>query len=367
MNVAGIRVLVVDDSAVARRVIGGVLDAEAEIEVMTARNGLVALERVLAFEPDVVVLDVDMPELDGLATLKRLKERWPELPVIMCSALTTQGGAATLDALALGAADYVTKPSGTTGLDASRDRLRAELVPRVRAVARCRRPVRPGAARPVPTPAAPVPPRRRGPERGPRPKPAVVVVGVSTGGPQALVEVVPALPGDLAVPVLVVQHMPPVFTRLLAERLDAKSPLQVVEAEAGMCPRAGTVYVAPGDHHMRVAGGADGVRITLDQEPPENSCRPAVDPLFRSAAEHWGPATLAVVLTGMGRDGCRGAEAVVEAGGRVIAQDEATSVVWGMPGTVVRAGLAEVVVPLGRMRDEIVRAVRADPSTIGVR
>ncbi|MFZ4583745.1 MAG: chemotaxis-specific protein-glutamate methyltransferase CheB [Acidimicrobiia bacterium] len=361
--VAVIRALVVDDSAVARRLISNVLNAEPDIESETAANGRLALERMALAMPDVVVLDVEMPELDGLATLRRIKELDPDLPVIMCSAPTAEAGNATLDALAAGAADYVTKPSGSGGLAETLDELRTELVRRVRAVARLRgRDIDAGPVADAPARSFPpaVRPRRRSQQC------AAVVVAVSTGGPQALAEVIPALPSDLAVPVLIVQHMPPTFTRLLAERLDGKSSVRVVEAQDGMAVDAGTVYVAPGDHHMRVVRRNGAVLIALDQEPPENSCRPAADPLFRSAAEVWGVGVFGVVLTGMGSDGTSGAQRIAERGGQVIAQDEATSVVWGMPGAVVRAGVAEREVPLAEVAKQIVRAASAGRSPIGV-
>jgi two-component system chemotaxis response regulator CheB len=192
-------------------------------------------------------------------------------------------------------------------------------------------------------------------------RPAIVAIGVSTGGPNALAAMLPALPGDLPVPVVIVQHMPPMFTRLLAERLHAQSKLKVVEGQAGMALQAGTVYIAPGDFHMEVQASGASVLVRLVQTPPENSCRPAVDVLFRSVARAYGPRVLAIILTGMGQDGLRGCETIHEAGGRVVVQDEATSIVWGMPGFVARAGLAEKVLPLDTIAAEIVRRAGAPP------
>lgn len=340
-----IRVLVADDSVVVRRLLSDALNQAPDIEVVgTAPDGRIALQKLTQLQPDAVTLDIEMPTMDGLETLIELRKTHPRLPVIMCSTLTSRGASATLDALALGASDYVTKPTARAGdLDALRD----DLVAKVRALC--------GRASPD------APPRRSRAPIAPRATPSgrteAVVIGVSTGGPTALSELVPALPGALSVPVLVVQHMPPMFTRMLAERLDARSALRVVEASDGEVVVPGTVYVSPGGRHLTVErrGADDPVRIRLDDGPAENSCRPSVDVLFRSAARIWGGNVLAAVLTGMGQDGFRGSEQVVSAGGAVIAQDEATSVVWGMPGIVVRHGLADAVVPLDEMAQVIAR------------
>jgi two-component system chemotaxis response regulator CheB len=278
----------------------------------------------------------------------------------MVSTLTARGAASTLDALAAGASDYVTKPANVGSVSMAMARIREELIPKIKAL--CAGVVGPA------TIAASIPPSL--PTVIARPLASKghglierVVIGVSTGGPNALSEVIPALPGDLPVPILVVQHMPPVFTRLLAERLDQKSALRVTEAVEGELVEPSTVYLAPGDFHMTLSSGIDKRRIRLNQGPPENSCRPAVDVLFRSAAAH-GSGTLAVILTGMGQDGLRGCEAVRDAGGRVLAQDEATSVVWGMPGFIARAGLAEQLVPLPQVAQQITRLVMERRSTL---
>ncbi|MCU1485419.1 MAG: cheB [Actinomycetia bacterium] len=346
------RVLVVDDSVVIRRLITQALQAEADIEVVgTASNGKLALAKLDTLRPDLVTLDIEMPEMDGLATLPHLRAAHPRLPVIMFSTLTERGAAATLEALSLGASDYVTKPSNTGGLDIALAKIRDDLVPKIRALVPGMGPAR-AAARTVPTAVAPrvqvgVPPMVK-----------ALVIGVSTGGPSALAELIPHLPGDLGVPVLVCQHMPPVFTRLLSERLDAKSALHVQEASDGDLLSPGGVWIAPGGLHMvvrRSTGGSPAIATTSD--PPENSCRPAVDPLLRSAVATWGNGVLAVVLTGMGQDGLRGCEAVSEAGGRILVQDEASSVVWGMPGYVAKAGLADRALPLDALAVEITRRV----------
>ncbi len=344
-----VRVLVVDDSVVIRRMLTEILSSDPAIEVVgTASNGRLAIARLTQLQPDVVVMDVEMPEMTGLEALPEIRASHPRLPVIMFSTLTTRGGAATLDALALGAADYVAKPANLGSVQASIEAIRSQLVPKVKTLG--------GVAASPTTVAAP----RGVPRSRPRLASArvdVVAIGVSTGGPKALAEVLPALPASLPVPVVVVQHMPPIFTKLLADRLDGSCAVHVREAAEGDALEPGHVYVAPGDFHMVVARGAGAARIALNQEPPENSCRPAVDVLFRSCAAVYGAHALAAVLTGMGRDGCRGAEVIHDAGGHVLAQDEATSVVWGMPGVVTRAGLADRVVALDRVAPEIVDRV----------
>lgn len=341
-----IRVLVVDDSVVIRRVVTDELSADAELEVVgSAANGRIALAKMPQVNPDLVILDVEMPEMDGLQTLAALRKDFPRVPVIMFSAITEQGAAASLDALALGAVDYFTKPSGPGGVEESRRVIRDELIPAIKAICS------PKAARAgAPPPAVVTSPLSRG-------SVDAVVIGVSTGGPNALAELFRTLPGDLPAPILIVQHMPPVFTRLLAERLTANSKVPVGEATPGMVLRPGCGLIAPGGYHMTLVRDGTRVRTLLNQDPPENSCRPAADPLFRSAADVFGRGVLAVVLTGMGRDGLRGCEAVREAGGQVIVQDEATSVVWGMPRYVAEAGLADQVLPLAQVGQEIVRRV----------
>jgi two-component system chemotaxis response regulator CheB len=349
--VSPIRVLVVDDSVVIRRLLRDVLSADPLIEVVgTASNGHIALAKVTQLSPDLVVLDVEMPELDGLATLRALRASHPQLPVIMFSSATARGAAVTIEALLLGANDYVTKPSNVGSLGMAIDRVREELVPKVKALC--------GA--PSGLPPSPVPSRPGSAAARPALPPSridVVAIGVSTGGPTALAQVLSSLPGDLPVPAVIVQHMPPVFTRYLAERLDAQCALRVSEAGGGEALEPGHVWIAPGDSHLVVHRLDGRVGLRTHQGPPENSCRPAVDVLFRSVAETFGPHAIGVVLTGMGYDGRRGCESIRAAGGQVLAQDEASSVVWGMPGAVVAAGLADVVVPLDRIASEVTRRV----------
>lgn len=352
---APIRVLLVDDSAVVRRFVTETLQEEPDIVVAaSAPNGSVALEHLEHELPDVVVLDVEMPVLDGLATLRQLRPRWPDIPVVMYSMLTQRGAAATLDALSLGATDYVMKPSHLGDREQAGLAVRRELAPVVRSWGNRHRARTAGAQHPRATGAPPATPARPRTAVG---RPEAIVIGSSTGGPHALTEVIPRLAAALPLPVLLVQHMPPLFTKLFAERLDSRSHLAVVEGEPGMRVEPGRVYVAPGGIHMLARRSGSSVVIASDDGPPESSCKPAVDVLFRSAVEVWGGRVLAVVLTGMGHDGLEGCRRIAAAGGAVIAQDEATSVVWGMPGAVSRAGLAEEVVPLEDVTSAISRHV----------
>jgi two-component system chemotaxis response regulator CheB len=346
VTVPKIRVLVVDDAVVFRRLVADELAADPALDVVgTAANGRIALAKLTQVNPDIVILDIEMPELDGLATLREIRKTHPKLPVIMFSALTERGAEATLDALALGASDYFTKPTDAGGLDGSLKIIREELIPEIKAL--CRRSEAPAVAATPPAPSA----TRAG-------RIELLAIATSTGGPSALADLFAGLPADLPVPVVIVQHMPPMFTRLLAERLSAQSALRVEEGRSGGALLAGHAWIAPGDHHMVVARDVTGARVLIHQGPPENSCRPAADVLFKSAAKAFGPSVLAVVMTGMGQDGLRGCEAIRAAGGQVIVQDEATSVVWGMPGAVARAGLAERTLPLALLAPEVVRRVR---------
>ena len=349
-----IRVLVVDDSALVRRLIQTALVEATDIEVVgTARDGLDAIEKVDQLLPDVITLDVEMPRLDGLGALAEIRQRHPRLPVIMFSTLTERGATATLEALSRGASDYVCKPSNTGSVTEGLASVRDQLVPRIRALAGMRR-LAPTArlARPPETSSV-----RRPDARVAGPVEALLI-GCSTGGPDALATLVAQLPADFGVPVLVVQHMPPVFTTMLAQRLDRISALTVREAVAGDVPRAGEVLIAPGDRHLRVEARDGGVRVAIDQGPQENFCRPAVDVLFRSAAAVYGGQCVAVVLTGMGHDGLEGVRLLAKSGASTYVQDEASSVVWGMPGAVAHAGLADAVLPLDRMAGRLVAAVR---------
>jgi two-component system, chemotaxis family, protein-glutamate methylesterase/glutaminase len=347
-----LRVLVVDDSASIRKVLSDAISHAPDLELCgTAPNGQVALERLKTAAPDVITLDIEMPVMDGISTLRALRVLRPRLPVLMFSSHTVRGALATLDALAAGASDFVAKPavSGPAEATAFVD---LEVLPRLRALGgRAAEPLPAAQARPAGAPASAAAPLRSL-DRAGRPPLQAVVVAVSTGGPQALASFLPALPRSLPVPVLVVQHMPPLFTRILAERLSGLGPNPVVEGTDGLTAAPGRVVLAPGGtHHMVVRPGALGSPplLRLDDGPPENSCRPAADPLFRSAAEIWGKGLLGVVLTGMGRDGCIGAARILERGGTVLAQDRTSSVVWGMPGAVVEAGMAEAELTIAEL------------------
>ena len=347
---ARIRVLVVDDSVVIRRLVTHALSEDPAIEVVgSAPNGVIALAKIPQVNPDVITLDVEMPELDGLQTLRLLRQQYPRVRVIMFSTLTSRGASATLDALMAGADDYATKTSNVGQLSESLATLRMELLPKVRQFFRIGE---------TPAPAAPAP--RRTPVTGPatfRPHQnrRIVALGVSTGGPTALAEIVPTFPASFPLPIVLVQHMPPMFTRLLAERLQKHTSLEVLEAGDGAAVKPGRVLIAPGDYHMRLRRMGDQVVVSLDKGPHENSCRPAVDPLFRSVNQVYGGEVISVVLTGMGQDGLHGVEVLRAAGAYVVAQDESTSVVWGMPGAIARAGLADAVVPLDQVVPEILK------------
>ncbi len=345
-----IRVLVVDDSVVTRRLVSDALAADPLVEVVgVAANGRIALLKLTQVNPDAVILDVEMPGMDGLAALAELRKTHPTLPVIMFSTQTDRGAAATLEALARGANDYVTKPANMGNLAAALRHVGDQLLPRIKLFCRGRESTSGllAAAGTNATPSVKSAPRKVG----------VVGIGCSTGGPNALAELLAGLPLELPVPILITQHMPPTFTRLLAEGLATKSGFPVVEAADGDLLEPGVVFVAPGDHHLTVARTPEGMAVRLNQQPAENGCRPAVDAMFRSLAQTFGEGTLGVVLTGMGKDGLRGAEKIVEAGGSVLAQDEATSVVWGMPGFVANAGLARQVVPLPDLPEAVARLV----------
>jgi two-component system chemotaxis response regulator CheB len=419
-------VLVVDDSMVFRRVVTDILAAEEDLDVQPpAASGALALARLETTPVDVIVLDVEMPEMSGLEFLEKMRARRPAPIVIMFSSATQRAAATTLDALSLGASDYVAKPSGMGSAAASIELVRAQLLPKIRALGRRpqarasattgARSMRPTGRASPPTgdgpqalaaapsrrdevaathglpapriePSSPrdvlndaLVPQRHTWEGGPPPStslanqtrralsattPELVAIGASTGGPNALAAVLRQLPASFPVPLVIVQHMPPVFTKLLADRLTATTPIAVDEAVDGHMLIPGRGYLAPGDHHMVVRRQGLHLALSLNQSPPEHSCRPAVDVLFRSIAACSVP-TLAVVLTGMGQDGLSGCHALKAVGAQILAQDEASSVVWGMPGFVVRAGIADAVVPLDEMPAEIMR--RLHPNAVSGR
>jgi len=341
-----IRVMVVDDSVVVRRFISEVIASDPQLEVVaTAANGKLALQRLNQVEVDLVTLDVDMPELDGIATLRELRKRRPGLPVLMFSSATSRAAATTIEALTLGANDYLTKPEGLAGLEAARARLKQELIPKIKALCPAPRTATIPILLDLPAPlTAPV---------------TAVAIGVSTGGPSALHTILSALPAALPVPIFIVQHMPATFTAQLAIRLQQATALAVSEVQVPARVEPGRIYLAPGDFHLVVDKSPGGLTVRTNQDPPEGSCRPAADVLFRSVATAYGAGCLGVVLTGMGADGVRGCEAIKHHGGSVIVQDRASSVVWGMPGAVVKARLADAIVPLDRIAFEITRRIRA--------
>lgn len=354
--------LVVDDSVVVRRLVTDSLSRDPEIEVVGfASNGRIAQAKVEQLAPDLVTMDIEMPEMNGIEAVRALRRSRHTMPIIMFSTLTERGASATLDALVAGATDYVTKPANVGSVQESLDRVASELIPKIKAfVPRRGGATAPAAAGPVaghapaaalPSARVPASARRAVVTRqAPAPHPvSAIIIGSSTGGPEALSKVLGSLSAAPQVPVLIVQHMPPVFTRQLAARLDRLGPATVVEAADGDLLRPGHVYIAPGDHHLELSRSAGMLRVKLTDGPPVNFCRPAVDVLFRSAVRELGGQLLAVVLTGMGADGRTGCEDVVVAGGTVLVQDEPTSVVWGMPGAVATAGFAHRVLPLGEV------------------
>lgn len=350
-----IRVLVVDDAVVMRRMISEVLGADPDLEVVgSAANGKIALQKIPQVNPDVITLDVEMPEMDGLQTVRELRKTYPTLPVLMFSTLTMKGAGATLDALAAGATDYITKPANVGNVTEGLARLKEELIPKIKL--HCRHVLPPsGGVQPLPPRIAGAIGIKLAPPKGAVPVPEILAIGCSTGGPNALADVFAKITTPLSVPGVIVQHMPPLFTKMLAERLGKNSPNRFFEGEEGQLVEAGSMYIAPGGRHMEVVRDGTRVRIHLTDNPPENSCRPAVDVLFRSVAAVYGPGTLALIMTGMGQDGLRGCELVRERGGRILTQDEATSVVWGMPGYVAQAGLADKVLPLPEIAAEVLR------------
>jgi two-component system chemotaxis response regulator CheB len=359
-----IRVMLVDDAVVVRGLFARWVEAEPDLEVVaTLRTGRDAVNQLERVDPDVVVLDVDMPELDGIAALPLLLEKKRDLVVIMASTLTRRNAEISLRALSLGAADYIPKPGSNREVSAS-TAFRRDLIEKIRQLglrakrlrhgikARVSRPVK-SAPSIVPATEETTPLRLR---QMPLTPPRVLVIGASTGGPQALNRLVVQIDAVIQrAPVLITQHMPPTFTAVLAEHLARVSKIPIREASDGEEVNAGAIYLAPGGKHMKVERRDGTAVIAIDDGPMVNFCKPAVDPLFASAAEVWGNKVLALVLTGMGSDGLAGAKEIVAAGGHVIAQDEETSVVWGMPGQVTNAGLCSAVLPLPEIGGRITR------------
>ncbi|MBN9614296.1 MAG: chemotaxis response regulator protein-glutamate methylesterase [Acidobacteriales bacterium] len=364
-----LRVLAADDSVVMRGIMRRLFAMQDEGQLSglpamelcgVAQDGVECLEAAARLKPDVLVLDLEMPRLNGLEVLDRLRDENPGLPVIMCSSYTERGARSTLEALARGAADYVMKPSEQRDLATALQSLAQELLPKIAALAKRRE--RPSERRTALTGQGA---RAGRPDERTGAAIEVVVIGLSTGGPSALEQMLPRLPRDFPVPVLIVQHMPKLFTGALAERLDRCCALRVMEAYGSAAILPGTIWLAPGDSHMEVSerrmGSLPGreARMRLHRQEPLNHCRPSVDYLFHSAARLYGAGVLALMMTGMGSDGLSGARAVHEAGGVVLAQDEATSAVWGMPGRVVESGIANAVLPLAAIAGELRQRVSA--------
>lgn len=341
-----IDVLVVDDSAYMRKVISNMLQSDEDIFVVdTARDGLDAIEKIKQWKPHVVTLDVEMPKLNGLSALERIMNECPT-PVIMLSSLTQEGSETTIKALTIGAVDFLAKPSGTISLDI--DKVKDELIAKVKiaakaCIANIRRPISGIIPKTAITTYGPI-------STGVTPN-KILVVGSSTGGPNALQQVIPRLPGNIPAAVLIVQHMPSGFTASLAARLNEISALEVCEAKDGDVLRTGKAYVAPGGFHMFLRSKSI---LGLNQDPPVHSVRPAVDVTLESVVNHYGSQVVGVILTGMGYDGSRGMAQVKGKGGKTIAQDEATCVVYGMPRVVVEMGKADKVLPIQKIADEVV-------------
>ena len=366
-----IRVMVVDDSVVVRGLVSRWIEEEPGLVVAASlRNGRDAVDQLDRVDPDVVILDIEMPELDGISALPLMLVKKRDLIVIMASTLTRHNAEISLKALSLGAADYIPKPETNRGVTTSAT-FRRELIEKIRELGSRRKRRRP-APRGAPAPAAPVPlPAHRAAEPAapirlrpfPAATPRVLVIGSSTGGPQALTAVVSNLRTLLPrVPVLITQHMPPTFTTILAEHIARAAASPAHEGVDGEPVVPGTIYVAPGGKHMQAVKRDNAVFIALDDGPLVNYCKPAVDPLFRSAAAAWGSAALALVLTGMGSDGAKGGAEIVAHGGSVIAQDEASSVVWGMPGAAAHAGICSAVLPLDQIAPKVMRLFSGERS-----
>jgi len=377
------RVLVVDDSAVIRGLISRWLEEDPTIAVVaTASNGQMALNSLVSSDAEVVVLDIEMPVMDGLTALPRMLREVPDIQILMASTLTNRNAEISMKALGLGAADYVPKPETNKEVTGN-SAFRREIVDKVRALAGARRQQRketmPSLGRPAQTSAAPAAAPKDGSLRttslhlftqvegatneirlrsASKTKPAVLSIGSSTGGPQALVAFFSGAKHFLSgLPVLVTQHMPPAFTSILASHIGKASGMDAHEAVDGERLKPGVIYIAPGDYHMTVREELGTVRIRLNQDAPENFCRPAADPMLRSLSEVFGNRALTVILTGMGHDGLAGSKAIIEAGGTVVAQDEASSVVWGMPGSVAVAGVCSAVLPLNDLGPTVGRFI----------
>jgi two-component system chemotaxis response regulator CheB len=363
-----LRILVVDDTVVYRKIIADLLSTVPGVEVIgTAASGGIALQKIEQFHPDLLTLDLEMPQMDGLEVLRRLKGVGSKIGVIMLSAFTSQGAQSTLSALELGAFDFVLKPS-TSSIEESTEYLRQNLISKIQAYTRTKhvRDILNGAATSkemtVPTVKSPAEVVRNMTKvfSALKEKPEVIAIGISTGGPQALATMIPELPIDLGLPILIVQHMPPLFTKSLADSLNEKAKLTVCEAQDGQILQPNWCYIAPGGKQMKIKSTEKGNLIKITDDPPENSCKPSVDYLFRSVALTYGPRAMGVIMTGMGSDGTLGCQLLKRNGATLIAQDEATCVVYGMPKGPIESGWVDIVSPLSRIAENIVCQVRQE-------
>ncbi|MFT5523729.1 MAG: two-component system chemotaxis response regulator CheB [Pirellulaceae bacterium] len=354
-----IRVLLCDDSAIMRKLIKKALEADPGITVAyEATNGRDAVTNLNRVKPDIVIMDVEMPVMDGIDAVREIRKYNWDTPIIMFSSLTSNGAEATFDALDAGANDFSAKPAGVGHVTEALQLVRHDLIPKIFQWV--------GKAKPASRNVDKKVEQLSGQQALFDGDVSIVAIGSSTGGPDALAVVLSNIPTPLSVPVVIAQHMPPVFTKLLAERLSSQTGHSVREATDGVEILSGSVILAPGDHHLVVQRNGLSVIGKLTKDAPENSCRPAVDPLFRSVAAVYGRRSLGVVLTGMGKDGTKGAQAIKSSGGKVIAQDKESSTVWGMPGQVVQEGHADRVLPLDQIAGAIIRSVTAKLATASV-
>ncbi len=347
------KILLVDDSAVIRGLLTKLIDGQPGMEVLsTAANGKIGVEKTRSMNPDLVVLDIEMPVMTGLEAVVEIRKTNPKTPIVMFSTLTEKGAAAALNALELGASDYATKPRRSGSMSAALEEVKDELVSKISALVGPR-----AGARPAAFGSAPARPNRQAVNT----QPSAVVVGSSTGGPHALETMLTAIKQPLPVPMFITQHMPETFTRVLAERLNTKCASTVYEAEAGMVAEPGHCYIAPGGFHMALEKKGTAVAMKLLSTPPVNSCRPSVEPMFETAAAIYGKRLMAVMLTGMGADGLEGSRQIADLGSPVVVQDEATSVVWGMPGAVAKAGLASEILSLAEIGPRVAQLAGSKP------
>lgn len=371
-----LRILVVDDTIVYRKSVSDIVNEIPGVELVgVAQNGKIALDKIATVKPDLLTLDIEMPVMNGLEVLTELRKNHPGIGAVMLSTLTADGSEMTMKALELGAFDFILKPQASKNLAEGKREIKRLLQPILDAYAKSNRArhllssrvpatrTRPPLKRTSPGITTPVAPKgmavpRVGPRR--RSKSEIITIGISTGGPNALNKMLPELPADINVPILIVQHMPPVFTKSLAASLDKKCRLTVKEAEDREPIRPNVVYIAPGGKQMKLVAATDGLNrlIKITDDPPENSCKPSADYLFRSIGDYYLGRTTAVIMTGMGSDGTRGLEILKNKGAHIIAQDKASCVVYGMPKAPIERGYADIIAPLGKIAEEIVKSVK---------